>query len=490
MTIAPTSGSASSTRVWDECVDRDGDLAFKTKDGVQCQITSSRLIGNERSQHIDLGNLRERLAEQKYENVLVLYRFFYAGTSPLSDFRFLEWKALFGISVVCSLEYPREVAAKQLRKDSSCPPIDVLELRKLYDTYLSLQWATPKLQELAIRSNSLSWVEAKKLSIVDLTLLLQAREEYSSMKTQAHLYSMPYDRPSDILSAAIRNYTIRSLLNTHFSFLTQFIMRCPLFFPAMFLSDIALQLLGYNSCSPLKTAQFIPSLPASENYLLHAANPFQIWFLKIENTIFKVYKRDFDGSPLFDGYRLIGDANSFEHPIEQMPEIRLNDFKNLMHYFSKPHTYDRKDKEQRYSSILRVSKIYSLEECFKDVAKKARRTQFRNPMDKLRIHAEFENPTESYVEEAIPIDWAEDALISLSDIQRRTRPLSVTEVKEIGERMAWVIGTVRENAWEYAFSQVNGHYNRRVYRDITDVGDVEFYVRNVRKRLGEIRHGV
>ena len=152
-------------------------------------------------------------------------------------------------------------------------------------------------------------------------------------------------------------------------------------------------------------------------------------------------------------------------------------------------TYDRKNKEQCYSSILRVSKIYSLEECFKDVAKKARQTQFRNSMDKLRIYAEFENPMESYVEEAIPIDWAEDALIALSDIKRRTKPLSVTEVKEIGERMAWVIGTVRENAWGNAFSQLNGFHYRRDVRDFRDVQGVEFYVRNVRKRLGEIHGG-
>jgi hypothetical protein len=132
-----------------------------------------------------------------------------------------------------------------------------------------------------------------------------------------------------------------------------------------------------------------------------------------------------------------------------------------------------KEKERYYSSILRVARIYSLEEPFKDVAKKAGKTRFRNAMDKLRLYAEFEDPLEQYVKEAIPIGWAEDALLSLSNIQSRTKPLTIDEVKGVGERLAWVIGSVREKAWSQ--------------KCLYGVVAREFYVKSVQEQLDEIR---
>jgi hypothetical protein len=146
-----------------------------------------------------------------------------SSTSSLSDFGFREWKALFEISVDAGLEHPRRIASLQLREGNNYDPVQVLELRKLYNVHLSLRWAIPKLDELASKSTSLDWLEAKRLSIVDLTLLLHSREVCSHKRYLDHWHrtrSKTWSR-SDVLNEVIWRYRIQDSLNTLFYVITE-----------------------------------------------------------------------------------------------------------------------------------------------------------------------------------------------------------------------------------------------------------------------------
>lgn len=87
-----------------------------------------------------------------------------------------------------------------------------------------------------------------------------------------------------------------------------------------------------------------------------------------------------------------------------------------------------------------------LEDVFTTVAASLDILRFSRPLNKVKLYAEFEGVLEPYIQTSIHPRWAKDALVRLTEARS---PLGVEDVRAVGSTMAWVVGTVREEAKGY-----------------------------------------